>query len=362
MENPQIKEALSLRSERPSMDDGSTTMYSTARLIPFMLRELENRGYDRSTLLEQAGIKWDNQASPNMVSPSECSRFFNYICSLLSSEATTLPLQAIVTKDVTDMLLHCVITCDNLACVIQRSIVYCELVKAIGLSLQLVQGSEFAELRIELDRPMKDTPSLLLLLASMSIFYQLFSWITAVDLPVSELGLCCDKPTFSPPLGGLPDVPLFYQQRHSRIVFPVSCLTLPVARNSEQLKQVIDHFPLDLSVVGPKGSSLSSQIETLIQASLRNQKSHITFETVTQLVNLSPATLRRRLRGEGTSYSDILNRCRMSYASHALRTTSRPMKCIALQLGFSDDRAFRRAVKRWSGSTPTELRTGQSNS
>jgi len=76
------------------------------------------------------------------------------------------------------------------------------------------------------------------------------------------------------------------------------------------------------------------------------------------LLGISRRTLARILEQQGASYSILSREVRLTQACRKLRnglTTS----LIAEQLGFSDERSFRRAFKSWSGSTPSEYRAGQ---
>ena len=49
---------------------------------------------------------------------------------------------------------------------------------------------------------------------------------------------------------------------------------------------------------------------------------------------------------------------RLKLALHQLNSTGAPVDEVARNLGFSSGRAFRRALKRWTGKSPSALRTG----
>lgn len=73
--------------------------------------------------------------------------------------------------------------------------------------------------------------------------------------------------------------------------------------------------------------------------------------------NMVKRTLRRRLDAEGTSFQSILDDVRSSLAQEYLQTTRMNVNDIATLLGFSDAANFRRALKRWTGKGPKELRS-----
>ena len=71
----------------------------------------------------------------------------------------------------------------------------------------------------------------------------------------------------------------------------------------------------------------------------------------------SERTLRRRLADCGTTYEAIVDGVRRERAEQLLRRPELTLRDIARQAGFADVSALRRAVRRWHGATPLELRT-----
>ncbi|MBB3181670.1 helix-turn-helix domain-containing protein [Variovorax sp. Sphag1AA] len=74
---------------------------------------------------------------------------------------------------------------------------------------------------------------------------------------------------------------------------------------------------------------------------------------------MTERTLRRRLAGEGTSYSNIADQVRHAMATHHLQRPGASVEQIALITGFSDSANFRRAFVRWTGMTPAQFRRQQ---
>jgi len=72
----------------------------------------------------------------------------------------------------------------------------------------------------------------------------------------------------------------------------------------------------------------------------------------------SERTLRRRLAECGTTYEAIVDGVRREQVEQLLRRPDLTLRDITRQAGFADVSALRRAVRRWHGVTPLELRTG----
>ena len=80
------------------------------------------------------------------------------------------------------------------------------------------------------------------------------------------------------------------------------------------------------------------------------------FETLAGEMNMTAATLRRRLHDEGTSYQSIKDQLRRDLAISYLSHSARSAMDIGLELGFSERSAFHRAFKKWTGASPGEFR------
>ncbi|MCH9681332.1 MAG: AraC family transcriptional regulator [Deltaproteobacteria bacterium] len=79
-------------------------------------------------------------------------------------------------------------------------------------------------------------------------------------------------------------------------------------------------------------------------------------DVVARRLAVSPRTLQRRLREEGTSFKDVVGETRESLARHYLRRSELGFAEIAYLLGFEEPNSFFRAFHRWTGTTPERMR------
>ena len=82
-----------------------------------------------------------------------------------------------------------------------------------------------------------------------------------------------------------------------------------------------------------------------------------TITAVTKRLAVSPRTLQRQLREEGTTYQAVLASTREDLARHYLRRGNLRTGEIAYLLGYDDTNSFYRAFRTWTGTTPETLRT-----
>lgn len=73
----------------------------------------------------------------------------------------------------------------------------------------------------------------------------------------------------------------------------------------------------------------------------------------------SKSALQRRLRSEGTSFSELRDQTRQDLALAYMRQGRLSVGEIAFLVGFSDQSNFNRAFRRWTGLSPREWRTTQ---
>jgi AraC-like DNA-binding protein len=83
-----------------------------------------------------------------------------------------------------------------------------------------------------------------------------------------------------------------------------------------------------------------------------------TMQAVATQFGMTERTLRRRLSDEGRSYADIIDEVRRKLTMEYLTTTRMSVEDVAWKVGFSDSPNLRRAVKRWTGQTISEIRRG----
>jgi AraC-like DNA-binding protein len=83
-----------------------------------------------------------------------------------------------------------------------------------------------------------------------------------------------------------------------------------------------------------------------------------TAEAMATRLGLSVRTLHRRLAEQDRPYQLIIDDVRRSLASEFLLNTTLTIEDIAGRVGFSEASNFRKAFRKWTGSTPASFRAG----
>ena len=135
--------------------------------------------------------------------------------------------------------------------------------------------------------------------------------------------------------------------------FDTRYLALPIRRDEAALRTMLRRA-LPLTVLQYRRDRLLGE---RVRELLRTRASEAaTAEALAVLLNLSSRTLHRQLMEEGVSLQALKDEIRHETAADQLRRTDRPIKQIALAVGFRNEKSFSRAFRAWSGATPGEVR------
>lgn len=147
-----------------------------------------------------------------------------------------------------------------------------------------------------------------------------------------------------------------FEQEHDEIVLDRSVLAHPQPLAEPALAEVLDQHITSLLRAAPTERSFLEHVDAALVAEL--ERGEPSVAAVATRLHMSPRTLQRRLRQEGTSLSDRLDRIREGLATRHLSEPTRSIGEVAFLLGFSEVSTFHRAFKRWTGLTPVAYRRG----
>jgi AraC-like DNA-binding protein len=106
-----------------------------------------------------------------------------------------------------------------------------------------------------------------------------------------------------------------------------------------------------------EAGSFTDPLRTRLRTSILRALPHgATLGGVARDMKLATRTLQRAISALGSSWSEELDEVRRERAMTLLGEPDRKTSDIATELGFYDTSSFFRAVRRWTGTTPSELR------
>ena len=106
-----------------------------------------------------------------------------------------------------------------------------------------------------------------------------------------------------------------------------------------------------------KSMTQDTRISHAVAQAFKNADGSLpTVDSIAATLNISSATLKRRLKIEGQSFRDIKGETLYHKATKLLKDTPQSVEIIAGRLGYSDASNFTKAFKSWSGMSPSEFR------
>ena len=147
---------------------------------------------------------------------------------------------------------------------------------------------------------------------------------------------------------------VFFNADSNAFVFPSEMLKLgnPNADNilfelmSEQCQVLVDYNTQNDDIVSLLKNDLVKHMTSNDRA----------ISDVARRFGMSERTLQRRLENAGTSFWDVFESTRDELSNRLLKATNISLSEISQRTGYSSQSAYTRAVKRWHGMSPGQLR------
>lgn len=151
------------------------------------------------------------------------------------------------------------------------------------------------------------------------------------------------------------------------VLFDAAQTSLTIARadadkrlpsGNKQIAQMHDEMLMKY-LVEIKQGDIVQQVQSIIFDNLPDGQ--VTDRLVASELNLSERSMQRRLKEKKTSFRYLLDGVREMMAKQYIENPLNRMSDIAFLLGFSEQSAFSRAFKNWTGLSPVEYRNSISS-
>lgn len=319
------------------------------------LRHAQGLGADVAGILDQAGIDPALLADPQaQVGDLQYVAVMLAVMRLSNDEFLGAGGRRRAPRGSFGMMCHAVIHLPILRKALLRAIMFYNMQMG-DIHFKLHVEGEKAVLSIRWDDPALDA-SHVTTEAILTIFQRFASWLIDQRIPLIEATFDYPAPDHVEQYHRLFHCPLRFSQARNSIVFDARYLNYPLMQSEKSLKGFLRAAPANLFVLPHNTQVLSSQIRALIGKDFTQEFPD--FEDVSARLNMTPQTLRRRLKDEATSYQAIKDNLRRDAAIYYLSRPQLSISDIAQMMGFSEPSTFHRAFKKWTGLTPGEYRQG----
>ncbi|MGH4032422.1 AraC family transcriptional regulator [Actinomycetota bacterium Odt1-20B] len=323
----------------------------TVHHVRAVLRGAERHGVDTVPLLQAAQIPplllGDDRAR---VTPYQFARLFRELYRVTGDEF--LGLGSAVSRPGTfAMMCHAALGCRDLGAAVRRGVTFYGLFPG-GPDLALERDGDAAVLvvRGDLDQDYFLAECLLM------IWHRLCSWLIGRRIPLHRAEFGHPPPPHKDEYELLFGCPVRFGAARTEAAFDAHWLDAPLVRDESELREMLRRAPFELLSRREYGTTVAEQVRRALVQSLRDSPRLPSLGDVAGRLAVSPATLRRRLAQESTSYQQLKDAVRRDAAIAGLAEGREPIADLAARLGFSEDTAFHRAFRRWTGTTPGAYR------
>jgi AraC-like DNA-binding protein len=314
------------------------------------LESVRARGLDADSLLRQIGLSPGLLQSPQTrVSAKHYGALWRLVALTLDDEFFGQDSRRMKAGSFA-MLCHSLLNCKTLRQAIDRSLRFYALILDDICGELNRDGAEASITLHDAAAPQRVFAHEVLLM----LLHGVACWLVGRRIPIKRAQFSYEEPAHSGEYRLMYSTSIGFRAPHTAIIFDAAFLDLPIVQNERTVKEFLRNAPENILLKYKNGSSLGARIRRRLRQSLPGDLPE--FEALAGEMNLTPATLRRRLHEEGTFYQSIKDQLRRDLAIGYLSHSKRSAMDIGLELGFSERSAFHRAFKKWTGASPGEFR------
>lgn len=146
-----------------------------------------------------------------------------------------------------------------------------------------------------------------------------------------------------------------FSRPSNQLRFPVKVLEMrPVLADPMATKQAIELCERELAQTGSTGDSTTLRVcAELIQT---KNGGYPDQETVAAKLHMSSRTLARKLKEDGSSFQQLIEKTQRHDACELIENSDLDLQEIASRLGYQNPANFTRAFRKWTGESPSQYR------
>ncbi|SLN32310.1 HTH-type transcriptional regulator VirS [Falsiruegeria litorea R37] len=188
----------------------------------------------------------------------------------------------------------------------------------------------------------------------LKLAHGLLSWLSGSETPVETVRFAFPRPGFAADYSVVFPCPVEFDAAQTSILFDPRLFPRPLTRNPSEASLFLERAPLDWIFTGSRAHTNSLRVRAFLYGA---DWQTCQLPDAARALKMTPRTLNRRLKDEGTSFQDIKDALRRDIAIRALQQTTDSIEQISFDTGFSAPANFHRAFRKWTTRTPGSYRT-----
>lgn len=181
-------------------------------------------------------------------------------------------------------------------------------------------------------------------------------WVTGQSLSPSVIKFTHPEPEDLTEYRRIFGCELLFAQEMVEVIFPNSYMDMPIIQHDPVMREMMDAYADRLLNELSQCDEFIAQIRQLMIEAMA--EGGVSLDLIAEQMSLTPRTLQRRLSEQGENFKSLLDKVRKELALTYINQPFIDLAELAYLLGFSDQTAFQRAFKKWTGSSPGKYRKG----
>jgi len=187
----------------------------------------------------------------------------------------------------------------------------------------------------------------------LKLAHGLLSWLSGSETPVRAVRFAFARPDFAADYAVVFPCPVSFGAAQTSILFDPRHFTRTITRSPVEASVFLERAPLDWIFTGSRAHTNSLRVRAYLYGAPWQTRQ---LPDAAHALKLTPRTLNRRLKEEGTSFQHIKDALRRDIAIRALQQGTDSIEQIAFDTGFSAPANFHRAFRKWTDRTPGSYR------
>lgn len=179
-------------------------------------------------------------------------------------------------------------------------------------------------------------------------------WVTGQSLSPSVIKFAHEQPQDLAEYQRIFACEMLFNQNMVEVIFPSSYMDMPIIQHDPVMREMMDAHADRLLNELSQCDEFVAKIRQLMIAAMA--EGDLSLDCIAEQMGLTPRTLQRRLSEQDESFKGLLDKVRKELALTYIKQPHIDLAELAYLLGFSDQTAFQRAFKKWTGSTPGKFR------
>jgi|GEM_PF-3240284 len=269
--------------------------------------------------------------------------------------------QRALTPDEYEVAAHYMLGADDLGAALVRMRKFCSMQAerlgngAFNLSIERAQIARlYVQVAVDLELQERFASHFV---QDMYKLIEMLAWMIGEPIPLLQLEVPFAEPGDAEHELSRFRCPIHFGQSGFAMYFSSALLGKRIVRSIEELKDFLKIYQAVLLTDDQHDRpAFDQRIERILEKQCLEVGGMPSATQLAGVLNISEATLRRRLRDTGRSFSEIKQSCQLRLGKKLLSISYTSLFDVAQRLGYQDVNAFRRAFKQATGHTPVGFR------